>query len=266
MKLTFIGAGFMAESLFSRFFEQDPSLALHTYVMNSSNDQRLQSLKEKYRVHTSRDYAKTIPEADVIFIATLPEQATSVAHNIKPFLNKDTVIVSILAGIPIETFTNVLPDQPIARLMPNTPAQIGEGASGIAWHQVNHDKKETVLSLLRTTGVVVEVKEDDLHTVTALSGSGPAYVYFFIEALEQAAIEQGLAQPIARQLAVQTIKGAASMVEQTQMDPSVLRERVTSPGGTTAAGLQQMMCGGFADIVQNVIDAASMRSRELGNE
>lgn len=266
MKLTFIGAGAMAEALFSSFLREEIVKPVQIFITNHSNDQRLEQLQQHYGVSTSRNRKEIVQNADVIFIATLPQQAEEIAKEIAPWVKEDAVIISILAGVSIQTFEQFLPKQSIARLMPNTPAQIGLGASGIAWNdRATETQKETIHHLLASTGVVREVSEDELHTVTALSGSGPAYVYFFIEALEHAAVtNHELDRETARALAVQTVKGAATMIEEMGEEPSILREKVTSPGGTTAAGLQQMMCGGFVDMIENVIDAARMRSEELG--
>lgn len=268
MKLTFIGAGSMAEALFSSFLREKYVKPVQIFITNYSNDERLKDLQKRYGVIASRNREEIVRDADILFIAALPQHAEAIAKEIAPWVKDDAIIVSILAGIPIQTFEQFLLHQPIARLMPNTPAQIGRGASGIAWNaRATIEQKERVHHLLTSTGVVREVSEEDLHTVTALSGSGPAYVYFFIEALEHAAVtNHGLDRETARALAVQTVKGAAMMIEETKEEPSTLREKVTSPGGTTAAGLQQMTCGSFVDIIENVIDAAHMRSKELGEK
>ena len=183
-----------------------------------------------------------------------------------PYLNNKTAVLSVIAGVSIQTIENGLGARPIARSMPNTSATIGKSASGVAWNQaISEELKTHILGLLESIGMVKEVEEDDLHAVTALSGSGPAYVYYLAEALEEAAIGKGLSKDIARALIIQTLEGAAAaMLKETGTEPSELRNNVTSPGGTTEAGLNALENGMFEETIAACIEKAEARSRELG--
>lgn len=261
-KIAFIGAGSMAEAIIAGVVKNEVVPADAIYVTNHSNEERLTRLHKQYGVTPFREMTN-IQDVDVIIFATKPNQITDVLPQYATLPN--AVIVSVLAGTPISTFETIFPNQAVARVMPNTSATIGESASGIAWNtKVTDEAKRWVTSLVEAIGIVQEVEEEQLHTVTGLSGSGPAYVYFFVEALEAAAIREGLDQTTARKLAVQTIKGAALMLDETREEPATLRERVTSPNGTTAAGLEALREHQFEQTIHACVRAAKQRSIELG--
>jgi pyrroline-5-carboxylate reductase len=178
----------------------------------------------------------------------------------------DALVVSIAAGVTLARLEAALPDgQRVIRVMPNTPCLIGKGASGFALgtHATKSDAK-TVESLLSAVGAAFEVPEKLLDAVTGLSGSGPAFVYSMIEALTEGGAAEGLPPELAGELAARTVAGAAEMVLQTKESPAVLRDRVTSPGGTTVAGLGVLRERGFKDAVSEAVKAATRRSAELG--
>ena len=198
-------------------------------------------------------------------MATKPKDIHQAMRDIDNLLNDDTAVLSVIAGVSIETIENGLGNRPIARAMPNTSATIGKSASGVSMNAlVEPNMRRHILDLLSSIGVVKEVEEDELHTVTALSGSGPAYVYYMVEALEEAAIAKGLSNEVARELIIQTFEGAAAMLRQTGEEPELLRKNVTSPGGTTEAGLKALENRFFKETIQECINSAERRSRELG--
>ncbi|MER2088350.1 MAG: pyrroline-5-carboxylate reductase [Sporosarcina sp.] len=263
--IVFIGAGSMAEAVIAGIVKQGAVEPQHVFVMNRSDDERLISLQNKYGVSIVCKEKEALKNADLIVLATKPKDIHQAMTDTLPYLAGRTAVLSVIAGVSIQTIENGLGARPIARSMPNTSATIGKSASGIAWNQaITEEMKKHILGLLKSVGMVKEVEEDDLHAVTALSGSGPAYVYYLAEALEEAAIGKGLSKEVARALIIQTLEGAAAMLKQTGKEPTELRENVTSPGGTTAAGLNALKDGLFKETIANCIGKAEARSRELG--
>jgi len=263
--IVFIGAGSMAEAVIAGIVEQGAVIPQNVYVMNRSDDERLISLHNKYGVSIVCEEKEALKNADLIVLATKPKDIHQAMADTLPHLPEKTAVLSVIAGISIQTIETGLGFRPIARSMPNTSATIGKSASGIAWNSaVSEELKKHILVLLDSIGMVREVEEDDLHAVTALSGSGPAYVYYLAEALEEAAISKGLTKSVARSLIIQTLEGAAAMLKETGAEPAELRKNVTSPGGTTQAGLEALENGQFKETIADCIGQAERRSRELG--
>lgn len=266
-KVVFVGAGSMAEAVIAGIVKRGAIAPQNVYVMNKSDDERLIFLQNKYGISIVCKEKEILSKADLIVLATKPKDIHQVMADIRPLLQNEATILSVIAGISIDTMEDGLGKRPIARSMPNTSATIGKSATGVAMNAaVDETMRGHVLGLLEAIGLVKEVEEDDLHTVTALSGSGPAYVYYLAEALEEAAVDKGLTPDIARSLIIQTLEGAAAMLKKTGTEPTKLRENVTSPNGTTAAGLQALEDGMFKEIIARCIEKASARSRELGAE
>jgi pyrroline-5-carboxylate reductase len=263
--IVFIGAGSMAEAVIAGIVEQGAVVPQNVFVMNRSDDERLVSLHNKYGVSIVCKEKEALKNADLVVLATKPKDIHQAMADTLPYLDDKTAVLSVIAGVSIQTIENGLGARPIARSMPNTSATIGKSASGIAWNKaISEELKKHILGLLESIGMVKEVEEDDLHAVTALSGSGPAYVYYLAEALEEAAIGKGLSKDIARALIIQTLEGAAAMLKETGTEPAELRNNVTSPGGTTEAGLNALDNGKFKETIAACIEKAVARSRELG--
>ncbi|QUW22311.1 pyrroline-5-carboxylate reductase [Sporosarcina sp. Marseille-Q4063] len=264
-KIIFVGAGSMAEAIIGGIVEQGAVQPQDVFVMNKSDNERLVSLQKKYGISIVCKEKKAFENADLVVLATKPKDIQQAMSDISLYMNKNTAVLSVIAGISINTIKNGLGNRPIARSMPNTSATIGKSATGIAMNAAVDDKmRKQLLGLLEAIGLVKEVEEDDLHAVTALSGSGPAYVYYLAEALEEAAMSKGLTKDVARSLIIQTLEGAAAMMKETGTEPAELRENVTSPGGTTAAGLQALDNRLFKETISACIESATARSRELG--
>lgn len=263
--IVFVGAGSMAEAIIAGMVVRNTEDAKRIYVMNKSDDDRLDYMQGRYGISIVCPERKALKFADMIVLATKPKDIRQAMAEIAPHLNDHTAALSVIAGTPIKTIEQGLGMRPIARSMPNTSATIGKSASGIAMNsKVDQRCKDQYIQLLSSIGIVKEVREEDLHAVTALSGSGPAYVYYLVEALEEAAIDKGLSKEIARELIIQTLDGAASMLKMTGEDPITLRQNVTSPGGTTEAGLNALETRKFKQTIAECIDSAEGRSRELG--
>lgn len=263
--IVFVGAGSMAEAMIGGIVERGAIEPKNVFVMNKSDDKRLAELNNKYGVSAVDPERKALGKADLIILATKPKDIHQVMADILPYLGEQTAVLSVIAGISIQTMEKGLGNRPIARAMPNTSATIGKSATGIAWnHAIKDGMKQPVLDLLTGIGMVEEVEEDQLHLLTALSGSGPAYVYYLAEALEEAAMRKGLSKEVARSLIIQTFEGSAMMMRKTGDEPAELRKHVTSPGGTTEAGLQLLERRAFKEIIAECLNKAETRSRELG--
>ena len=210
--------------------------------------------------------AADVARANVVILAVKPQTMSVALGSIRPSIDPKSLVVSIAAGITVARLESALPKgQRVVRVMPNTPCLIGLGASGYALgtHATKEDG-QLVGSLLSAVGAAFEVSEKLLDAVTGLSGSGPAFVYSMIEALAAGGVAEGMSPELAGELAARTVAGAAEMVLQTGETPAVLRDRVTSPGGTTLAGLGVLRECGFGEIVSDAVKAATRRSIELG--
>lgn len=263
--IVFVGAGSMAEAVIAGIIERGAIEPKNVHVMNRSDDNKLNSLQRKYGISIVCKDKIALRKANLVVLATKPKDIHQAMGDIRPLLTNQVAVLSVIAGISIDTIEKALGQRPIARSMPNTSATIGKSATGIAMNAaVDNQMRGHVLGLLESIGLVKIVEEDDLHVVTALSGSGPAYVYYLAEALEEAAMDRGLSKEVARSLIIQTLEGAAAMLKETGTEPSELRNNVTSPGGTTEAGLHALENGLFKKVIAQCIGKAEARSRELG--
>ncbi len=253
----------MAEALIQGWIYQEVAETNNIYMSNRSNYERLDYLSSTYGVNILQNKEQLF-DADLVVLAIKPKDGKIAMEAIKPFIADNTPILTVMAGISMETVSNILGERPIARVMPNTSASIGMSASGVAFNEfVTEKQKERFIEMLDAIGIVIEVDEDKLHAVTALSGSGPAYLYYLVEAFEKAGTEFGLPKETVRKLMVQTIAGSAAMLERVKEEPNVLRRKVTSPGGTTEAGIQALEDHHFNEAISNCIKSAEARSREL---
>jgi len=205
-------------------------------------------------------------QADVVILSVKPQHVSEILEEIQQAHTDQHLVVSIAAGCPLSLFVEKLgTDARLIRVMPNTPCLVKQGASAFArGGQATEEDASLVESLLSTVGIAVEVPETQLDAVTGLSGSGPAYIYQVIEALSDGGVRMGLPRHIALQLAAQTVKGAAEMVLETGEHPGTLKDAVTSPGGTTIAGIHALEAGGLRHTLMDAVSAATNRSIELG--
>lgn len=265
MKISFIGGGNMATALISGLAGKSIS-ASNIHVADPHEEARAKLAQ--IGVSTAAQIDATMATADVILLAVKPQQMREVAAQLKPFMGAQLVI-SIAAGIRSADLSRWLGDHgAIVRTMPNTPALIGKGVTGmVASAGVSVAQRSAAEEIMRAVGSVVWFDDEAmLDPVTALSGSGPAYVFYFIEAMQQAAQELGMSAEQGRDLAIATFVGASQLAAQASDPVSVLRERVTSKGGTTYAALTSMDASGTKDAIIAGIKAAAARSRELGDE
>lgn len=227
---------------------------------------RADELARRYAVRTGASNADAAARADVVLVAVKPNVVGAVLEEIAPALRGGALVASVAAGLPIAFYEQRLPaGTPVVRVMPNTPAVVGKGASAIAaGTHATEGHLVLVEKLLAATGLVVRVAEKDLDAVTAISGSGPAYAFYLVDAMAEAGVLLGLTRDLATRLAVATVEGAAALAAQSGDHPVVLRERVSSPGGTTVAAVAELDAHGVRAGVVAAARAAAERSRELG--
>lgn len=204
--------------------------------------------------------------SDVVFLATKPQGIDALLQEIKPFARTSHLVVSIAAGVSLKRLADGLgSEHRLIRVMPNTPCLVGESASGFSLgEKATESDAELVQTLLSAVGIAFRLPESLLDAVTGLGGSGPAYVYQIIEALSDGGVKAGLPRDVATRLAAQTLLGSAKMVLQSGMHPGQLKDMVTSPGGTTIAGLSVLERGALRGVLIDAVVAATERSRELG--
>ena len=257
----FIGGGNMAEALIKGIAAKHGK----DIIVSEPLDNRRDYLEKTYRVKTTSHNKDVLKNSTVIILAIKPQNMDEVTAEISD-MTDDKIIVSIAAGIPISYLSSRLKTPKIIRVMPNTPALIQEGMSVMSMCECIHDKDLGIIKeIFMSVGTLLMLPEKYMNAVTALSGSGPGFFAYFIEALIEGGIKTGLDQADARTLAIQTMLGTARLLE-TGMDPAKLREMVTSPGGTTAAGLKVFQEQGFTEAVIASLEAATNRAKELGGE
>lgn len=266
--ITFIGAGHMADALIGGLIRSGyPADKIHA---TAPDDVHLQMLTKKWNVRVHRDNQQGAAQAKMIILAVKPQHVATVAQELSSLIKtKKPLVISIAAGIRTQDLQTWLGFEcPVVRCMPNTPALINAGATALfANSLVTTEQRNCAESILRTVGMTLWLDEEQqMDIVTALSGSGPAYYFLLMEALEQGAAILGLPEKTAHLLTLQTALGAARMALESGKTAAELRQQVTSPGGTTAAGLDVLLKNNFHEIIKNVLHAAQQRSKDLGEE
>lgn len=267
-KIAFLGGGNMALSLIGGLIADgfDPA---NIHVADPQ-PQRLAAINQSYSVQTFHDNLDAIQHCHVVIAAVKPEQLQSLIKQLSTHWKMGTLLLSIAAGIRLDDLARWLgqPNAAIVRTMPNTPALVQAGATALyANPYVTPEQHELAESILRSVGLTLWVKdEEQIDAVTALSGSGPAYFFLVMEAMETAAIELGLEAKVAKLLCLQTAFGAAKMALESDETTATLRERVTSPSGTTERAIHELEDGGLRGLFENALIAAALRSRELATQ
>jgi len=267
-KIGFIGGGNMASSLLSGLIASGHS-PQHLWVSDINPD-TLKALAQNLNVNTSTSNDTVINEVDVVVLAVKPQTLSSVAKSAAALIQqKKSLVVSIAAGINQHSLSQWLgADTAIVRCMPNTPALVLTGATALhANTKVTVEQRNLAENILRSVGIALWVKDEgELDAVTAVSGSGPAYYFLLMEAMEKAALELGLSEVTARLLVQQTALGAAKIALESPESPEQLRKRVTSPGGTTQRAIETFEQGGFTELVSKALHAARDRSIEMSKQ
>lgn len=266
-KLVFVGAGSMAEAMISGIGASGLLPGEQIWVTNKQDANRLNTLEQRYGVKATYDYDELFSDADAVVLAMKPKDAAAAIEDIKFYLAEGMLVISVLAGVSIEAIEAAAGKSlAVARAMPNTSAAIGKSATALAVNeQVTGMQKMLVKELFNTVGLTAIVEECQLDAVTGLSGSGPAYIYYLVEAMEKSAAEIGLEKQTAKQLIIQTLIGAAEMLAKSDKGSAQLRFEVTSPGGTTEAGISILEQNGVQSAFISCIKEATAQSKRLGH-
>jgi pyrroline-5-carboxylate reductase len=265
MKIAFIGGGNMGEAIIKSLLESKLCKPADISVSDISESRR-QYLKEHYGIIVTANNREAIQGKDVVVLAVKPQNIKEVLDVLKIILKADQLILSIAAGVKINTIIQGAGHRKVVRSMPNTPAQIGLGISGwTATQEVSEKQKELARTILRAMGKEIYFDDEEyLDKVTAISGSGPAYFYLFAESLIDGAVGLGLKRQDAEKLVLQTMLGAAHLMEKSAKTPAELRRDVTSKGGTTERAIEVFEKSDLAGIVAQAVKAACQRAKELG--
>lgn len=265
-KLAVIGAGSMAEALIAGIIRNQLIDSKSIWVTNKTNQLKLNTLQSQYGVSTTYELTELFQGAEIVILAMKPKDAVEAITHIKDYLTKDMLIISVLAGVSINTIERLSEKSlAIVRAMPNTSAAVGKSATALAVNsKVTDAQMLHVKKMFATVGLTTIVEENQLDAVTGLSGSGPAYIYYLAEAMEKSATDIGLEKGMAKQLIVQTLIGAAEMLANSTKEPQQLRKEVTSPGGTTEAGIKILEAYEVQHAFIDCIKEATAQSKRLG--
>jgi pyrroline-5-carboxylate reductase len=265
-RLGFIGAGNMGEALLKGLLKTQKPEQIR---VSARRPERVAELEKTYGVKGGSN-AEIASSSDVLLLCVKPQILDQVLRGLE--VSPGTLIISVAAGVPIAAIERRLqhgagsPPR-VVRAMPNTPATVGAGATGIALSEHATDADlATAKMVFDSVGLTVVLEESQLDAVTGLSGSGPAYLFLIIEALSDAGVKVGLSRRASMQLAAQTVLGSAKLLIESGQHPGMLKDGVTSPGGTAIAGLHTLEAGGLRNVLMNAVEAATRRSRELGEE
>jgi pyrroline-5-carboxylate reductase len=265
-KIAFIGPGVMAEAMIAGLLHKKLAKP-ENIIASGPREERGTDLSNKYKIKSSTDNASAASHADVVVLSVKPQRLSEVMKGLYK-IRSEALVLSIVAGASISKISKTLKHQAVVRSMPNTPGQIGEGITvWTASPRTSNEQREMARQILGAMGEEVFVEDESyLDMATALSGSGPAYVFLFTEALIDAGVHLGFPRRIAEQLLLQTVKGSVAYYHHAERHPATLRNQVTSPGGTSAEALYYLEKAGFRTAISRAIWAAYQRSLELGKE
>ncbi|QTC43081.1 pyrroline-5-carboxylate reductase [Bacillus sp. V3] len=266
--IAFLGAGNMAEAMISGTVQSEKIAKDQIIVSNRSNKEKLQEINEKYGVRTLLKDQLPFSEIDILILAMKPKDIDKALDSINHLVKSDTVIMSVLAGITTSHMEEQLPGgQSVIRVMPNTSSMLKESATAIsAGRFTSEEDMMNAKELLSSIGEVYVIDESKMDIFTGIAGSGPAYFYYLMEHIEKTGAEAGLDPQMARKIGAQTIFGAAKMMLEREETPTQLRENVTSPNGTTAAGLDALAQFGGGKAISEAVKGAEKRSKEISSE
>jgi pyrroline-5-carboxylate reductase len=264
-RIAFVGAGSMAEAMISGIVNTQKIPPKQIIVSNRTNNHRLQQLEKDYQINGVKQENVSFDNIDIIVLAMKPKDAEIALRSIRNSIPSHSLVLSVLAGIRTSFIEQMLPPgQQVIRVMPNTSSMIGESATGISpGKHASQENLALAKEFLQCMGEVYILPEENMNTFTGIAGSGPAYFYYLMEHMEKAGVEGGLSRENIRFIIAQTMVGAAKMILETGELPSVLRENVTSPNGTTAAGLAALDTYGGGIAISEAVKKAADRSNEL---
>lgn len=265
-RIGFLGAGSIVEAMLSGILKKGLLSPDRLLVSNRNNRERLEQLADCYGVNFTQDKLEVARSSDILILAIKPKDAAEALRELRGVVHPGQLVISVVAGVSTTLIGEWLGvNCPVIRTMPNTSSAVGLSATGLAANSfVTGEQLQQAIRLFEAIGTVYEVAEEELDIITGLSGSGPAYIYYLVEAMMAAGATAGLDREMARQLTLQTVIGAAHMLLDTRAEPAILRQQVTSPGGTTQAGLEVLEAYQFQQGVTAAILRATERSREMG--
>ena len=265
-KIAFVGAGTMAEAMIAGLLREKLTTP-DRLLASGPREERGEQLRKKYGVQPFTDNGAAVAQADLVVLSVKPQRLGAVLKSLKG-VRPEALVLSVVAGAGIRKIRTALKHAAVVRSMPNTPAQIGEGITvWTASEAVSEKQRDAARTVLGALGEEVFVEDENyLDMATALSGTGPAYIFLFMEALIDAGVHMGFPRRIAEKLVVQTLKGSVAYFEKSQLHPAALRNQVTSPGGTSAEAIYYFEKAGFRTAISRAVWAAYQRSLELGRE
>lgn len=260
-----VGSGVMAEAMIAGLL-RGKQIAPNRIIASHPRADRRSELISTYGISTVEDNASAVQQADVVLLAIKPQMLARVGREIAPALKRGKLVISIIAGATTTALINALGHEQIVRSMPNTPAQLGRGMTvWFATPKVTHAQKDQARVLLASLGAQLEVDDEKLVAMaTAVSGTGPTYVFLVMEALIDAAVHLGFPRHVAHDLVIETLEGSTLFAKASGMHPAQLRNMVTSPGGTSAAALHALESGRLRTVLSEAVWAAYRRTEELG--
>ncbi len=263
MKIAFLGAGKMGEAL-ARGMISKGVASPEDVIMSDIDKERLKKLSEKYGVKAAKDNQSAVEKGEIIFVAVKPQQLDNLLNELKDIDFGGKLVVSIAAGVSTHTYYQAWKNVKVVRVMPNTPALVGWGMAAVSPGKgVEGEEVSQVVALMKAVGDAIVIEEKYMDTVTAVSGSGPAYFFYFVESLIQAGVKAGLPRDISTRLAINTLLGSGFLLKETGKHPAELIDMVTSPGGTTAAALAAFEKNSLRYAVIEGVEAAIRRAQEL---
>lgn len=266
-KIGFIGAGNMGSAIIGGLVQKSIVSANHIYAVNSHQDKTV-AVAKKFGINAAKSIKELVQVSDIVVIGVKPKVVSTVLAEALPFITKDTVIVSVAAGVTLESLESVVgSDKKIVRIMPNLPSLVGEGVSSITPNaKIEKEDLDNIKTMFNSLGKAEVVSEDLIHAVVGVSGSAPAYVFMFIEALADSAVQGGMPREQAYTFAAQAVLGSAKMVLETGINPGALKDMICSPAGTTIEAVCELEKRGFRSAVIEGAKAAMLKSQQMSNK
>ncbi len=265
-KLAILGVGNMGNALLKGILKASP-VAPKDVIVTARSEARLVAAREEFGVGSTTNNTKAVEFADIVLLCTKPQGIEDLAKEIQPAFDSEKLLISILAGRTTKNLEDMFgTTTPIMRAMPNIPSMVDEGATAIcAGSYATEEHQQATRAIFSAVGEVVDVAEYQMDAVTGLSGSGPAYIYMIIEALTDGGVKMGLPRDTAIKLATQTVLGSAKLVKETGLHPAILRDQVTTPGGTAIAAIHDLEDHGLRPMLISAVVTATEKSKELGD-
>lgn len=266
LRIAVIGAGNIGGAMLGGILKSHLAEPKDVVVTDASEERRREA-EEKWKVRAmGTDNRKAVAGRDVVILAVKPHIVPAILKELRGALRPKQIVITVAAGVPLSLYESVLGNRiPLFRAMPNIPVVVEEGATAVAGNHATHpEQRHVVEKIFGALGCVVFVDESQLDAVTALSGSGPAYIYMVIEALIDGGKKMGLSQEVATRLTEQTVLGAAKLVRDTKLHPAILRDEVVTPGGTTIAAMHELERHGLRAMLISAVETATARSKEIG--